>query len=120
MLVNLSNHPSSHWPDEQLFAAQELYGHIVDMEFPYVDPTWSSNEVDSLAEDYFQRFQSSIPRHAGFAVHIMGEMTFCFALIQKLKAVGIACVASTTHRNVIEHPDGSRTANFEFVRFRQY
>lgn len=38
MLLNLSNHPSSLWCDEQKKAAETLFGEIVDLPFPQVDP----------------------------------------------------------------------------------
>lgn len=38
MLLNLSNHPSSLWCDEQIKAAETLFGEIVDLPFPQVDP----------------------------------------------------------------------------------
>ena len=50
----------------------------------------------------------------------MGEMTFTYALAQKLKNAGIPCVASTTVREVIDHGDGRKEAQFRFVRFRPY
>jgi hypothetical protein len=40
------------------------------------------------------------------AVHLMGEMTFTFALVRKLQAAGIRCVASTTARDVVEEGGG--------------
>jgi hypothetical protein len=53
------------------------------------------------------------------AVHIMGEMTFTFALVNLLKEVGIKCIASTTKRNV-EEIDGKHVSTFQFVQFREY
>ena len=53
-------------------------------------------------------------------VHLMGEMTLTYILVRKLKASGIRCVASTTARSVVENADGTRTSDFDFVRFRDY
>lgn len=50
----------------------------------------------------------------------MGEMTFTYALVKRLKEAGIRCVASTTKRICTENADGSRTSQFNFVRFRDY
>ena len=53
------------------------------------------------------------------AVHIMGEMNFTYALVNKLKANGIKCVASTTKRETVEE-NGVKISKFNFVRFREY
>jgi len=49
----------------------------------------------------------------------MGEMTFTFQLVERLKAFGIRCVASTTKR-VVEEDGDKRTYTFKFVQFREY
>ena len=66
------------------------------------------------------RYLVQILRKRPAAVHLMGEMTFTYALAQKLKNAGIPCVASTTVREVIDHGDGRKEAQFRFVRFRPY
>ena len=40
--------------------------------------------------------------------------------LRELKASGIRCVASTTARSVVENADGTRTSDFDVVRFRDY
>lgn len=118
MLFNLSNHPSANWPSMQLQAALEQYGKIQDIDFPHIDPHWAADEVLQLAENYYSSIKKSVPYSA--AVHIMGELTFTFALVQKLKAAGIPCIASTTERKIINEENGNKTSAFTFVRFRQY
>jgi len=71
--------------------------------------------MQSLVQEYFETIQAMQPA----AVHLMGEMTFTFALVQKLKSAGIPCVASTTHRRV-EERGGKKIVQFEFVQFRPY
>ena len=44
MFINHTNHPSQYWSDEQLTAAHQ-YGEVVDIPFPLIDPTLSSNEI---------------------------------------------------------------------------
>lgn len=116
MLLNLSNHPSSKWFDSQLSTAQEEFGAVEDMTFPTIPPEWSSDEVEQLAEEYEIKIRKLNP----VVVHIMGEMTFVFKLVQRLKAIGIPCIASTTSREVIENNDGTKTSTFKFVAFRSY
>jgi len=115
MLLNLSNHPSDRWTDAQQLAAKEEFGTVEDLPFPAIDPTMQAEDLQTLAQHYFETIQSLSPT----AVHLMGEMTFTFALVQKLKAAGIPCVASTSHRKV-EERDGKKIVQFEFVQFRPY
>lgn len=49
----------------------------------------------------------------------MGEMNFTYALVSKLKAHNIRCVASTTKRETVEE-NGVKISKFNFVRFREY
>lgn len=118
MLLNLSNHPSTHWPSEQLQAAHEQYGNIKDTDFPHIHPIWSTDQVAQLAEQYYNSMIKLEPYP--IAIHIMGELTFAFALVQKLKAAGISYIASTTERKIINEENGNKTSAFTFVRFRQY
>ena len=115
MLLNLSNHPSPSWPPNQLATAHQLYGEVEDLPFPPIDPDWATEEVQQLAAEYFEKVVQRRPA----AVHLMGEMTFTFALVQMLKAAGIPCLASTTRRNVTEE-GGKKIVQFQFVQFRPY
>ncbi|MBK6949006.1 MAG: CRISPR-associated protein [Haliscomenobacter sp.] len=118
MLLNLSNHPSAKWSDDQLTAAQAAYGAVQDMPFPAVDPHWTRDQIDLLAENYLGEILRMAPWPA--AVHLMGELTFTFALARKLEAAGIPCVASTSERQVVDLGEGRKEAQFRFVRFRPY
>lgn len=118
MLINLSNHPFSNWSEEQKKAAHE-FGEVVDLPFPAVDPDRGSDYIDELAEDYFRKVVD-VAGPESAAVHIMGELTFSFSLIRKLKAAGYKCLASTTSRMVTMDEKGNKVATFGFVRFREY
>ena len=122
MLINLSNHPSSLWEKEQTENAKKLYGDIVDVSFPQINPYADEIEVINIANDYCENCINLINKNndKNNAVHIMGEMTFCFKLISLLKEKGIKCIASTTERNVINSPDKTKITQFHFVRFREY
>lgn len=115
MLLNLSNHSSTNWPQNQMQAAIAQYGTVQDLPFPQINPEWTSDQVLQLAEEYEIKIRKINPS----AVHIMGELIFTFMLVNKLTSIGIPCVASTTKRNVKEE-DGKKTSAFEFVRFRSY
>lgn len=119
MLINLTNHPSGLWPEEQRQAALEKYDSIHDMSFPAVPAQAEVDHIRRLAEDYYVKIRQ-LAAGTTLAVHLMGEMTFTFLLVSKLLEAGIPCVASTTERTVLEEQDGRKTVQFRFVRFRDY
>lgn len=120
MLLNLSNHPSSLWPDNQKSSALEQFGEIIDLPFPAIDPENDTEQVSQLAERYAETVLLRLQGRTVRAVHLMGEMTFTLALTARLQREGVLVVCSTTRRNVIEEKDGKKTTRFEFVRFRAY
>jgi hypothetical protein len=124
MLVNLSNHPSGDWDARQIKTAESLYGTIVDLPFPLVDPYASSQKVERQAMLFFEKIihllKTNAESNSRIAVHIQGEFTFVFNLVTKLKSAGIKCIASTSIRNVKEIKPGEKMINFEFVQFREY
>lgn len=115
MLLNLTNHPSHQWPENQTALALEFYQSIIDLPFPQIDPSLTSSQLDELVDVYFQKVIAFHPH----AVHIMGEMTFTFRLVQRLKVIGIPCIASTTER-ITEQVGEVKTSRFQFVQFRAY
>jgi CRISPR-associated Csx2 family protein len=115
-LLNLSNHPAKGWSESQLDQAQARFGEVKDLPFPTIDPEWSDTEISELVSEYFAQILQLRPR----AVHLMGEMTFTFALVHRLQSIGIPCLASTTERIVLEEKDGKKTMQFRFVQFRPY
>lgn len=121
MLLNLSNHPSINWSDLQIETANELYGKVVDIDFPQIPPEADEELVAALANDYKNTCIDilSSSKDKNNAVHIMGELTFCFALIQELKKNNILCIASTSERNTVEE-SGNKISKFNFVSFRNY
>lgn len=121
MLINCSNHPVSSWSEKQKVAAQ-IYGNLLDLPFPAIDPDANTDTVTLLAEQYEIKIRQMLAQETTgvFAVHIMGELTFCFALVARLQKAGITCLASTTRRDTTENPDGSKVSVFKFIRFRKY
>jgi CRISPR-associated Csx2 family protein len=121
MLINLSNHPSSTWNNEQIQAAAEQFGEVVDVPFPDIDPQWNAEQIEQLADEYLLKIEKMAVEHqAKPTVHLMGEYTFCFALVRKLQTIGINCVVSTSQRQATLNPDGTKTIAFNFVQFRPY
>jgi hypothetical protein len=122
MLINLSNHPSSNWPSQQLAAAY-IYGETIDLPFPVVEPFGDEEYIQLLCTEYLQKIDDICKDAAccvsTLTVHIMGEMTFIFAMVNALQKRGITCVASTTER-VSSEENGVKTSEFRFVQFRKY
>lgn len=118
MLLNLSNHPSTAWSPEQLRAATEQFGGVIDVPFPNIDPHATSKEVRDLVEDYIE---IALVNHGDIKhIHIMGEMTFVHRFVKRVMPDGIKCYASTTERTVLEEADGRKTVQFKFIQFRAY
>jgi hypothetical protein len=122
MLINLSNHPSSKWSKEQLGSAKNAYSSIVDLVFPEISPFLDLAEIEQIAEDYLIKIKNALiqSKDDSNAVHIMGEFTFTFNLLEMLKKNNIPAVASTTSREVYEDKDGNKLSKFNFIRFRNY
>lgn len=118
MFINLSNHPSCLWEERQLEAAKQ-YGEVVDVPFPQVDPGISREDILPLADDCVHAIEEKA-QDADVTVHVMGEMTLTYAIVARLKEMGIRCVASTTERHAVLHDDGTKTSEFTFVKFREY
>lgn len=118
--INLSNHPSSTWSDVQLAAAHE-FGEIIDITFPQIADTCAEEDICLLVSEYCNKIQDMTNgQSVDVVVHVMGEMTFTYALVKELTLIGYTCVASTTKRIVEEHGDGTKIVKFEFCKFRRY
>lgn len=120
MLVNLSNHPSANWPENQKAKARYDYSGIVDLPFPSIDPNLTSIQVIELADEYFAQCKKLLANSdVSNAVHIMGEFTFCYALVSRLRKAHITCIASTTKR-IVKQEGSTKKSVFEFVDFRTF
>lgn len=122
ILINLSNHPISNWNEEQLKASQE-YGDPIDLPFPQVDPGNNEEYIDDLCTKYIHIVQHLIQTQGEkvkVTVHIMGEQTLTFALVNAFKQFDITCVASTSKRISRELENGKKEIEFCFERFREY
>ena len=119
IFINYSNHPSCNWSSEQMTAAKEYGKEVVDIAFAQIDPEANSEVISKTVESETAKLlDAAAGKNA--TVHIMGEMTLTFALVKRLQARGIRCVASTTERCVRETAEGVKESIFKFVRFREY
>ena len=100
-------------------AARELSQNIVDYPFPAVDPYWNADKVKSEAVKIFNDILAKYPNEQ-LVVHVAGEFTMCYTLVNLFKNAGVKCVASCTFRNVVECKDGTKIQKFGFIQFREY
>lgn len=118
--INLTNHPSGLWSDEQLDSARQ-YGTIVDMPFPAVDPAAGPAEIALTAASCLEKIRA----YEDPTVLVQGEFTLVFNIVERLKAEGIRALAACSEREVVESKaeDGAATRKsvvFRFRRFREY
>lgn len=118
MFINFSNHSLSTWTERQIKAAKE-YGELEEIVFPNINPQFTTEQVQMLATDYVAKILTRYSTE-NLTVHVMGELTFCFSVVQQLKEKGVRCVASTTERIVEETADNKKVTQFSFVQFREY
>lgn len=119
LFINLSNHPSFDWDEKQLAAARE-YGVVVDVPFPAVPAEATTEELEAIAQDLLEQVGVITKKNTDSTIHVMGEMNLTYILVGRLQHLGYRCVASTTVRNTVDNPDGTKTSKFQFVQFREY
>lgn len=118
--INLSNHPSASWKEDQLNAACQL-GEVIDVPFPDVRPDWDAQRIHAEAKVVVGQVHQLVGGDTiGTTIHVMGEMTLTYALVKAFSEVGYHCVASTTERETIDNPDGTKLSKFHFAGFRDY
>ena len=119
MFINISNHRSDRWGEKQLQMASR-FGEIIDIPFPEVDPYGTSEYIDELVEEYFEK----IMKYDRPTVMLQGEYLFTYRLVRRLKDAGIRVVAGCSDRRTIEYINENgfteRKSEFEFVGFKEY
>ena len=119
MFINLSNHPSDKWSTLQTEAAL-LYGQIIDIPFPEIDPMLDEAGIDVLVDEYYGK----ISKYDHPVVMLQGEFVFTYRLVSRLKADGLKVMAGCSKREAVEtvdeHGTVKRTSTFVFCRFREY
>ena len=118
LFINISNHPSEKWSQEQIHEAQKL-GKIIDIPFPVVNPHSTTEDISQIANNYAIEVLELSKNHT-VSAHVMGEMTLTLAIVHRLQDYGIKCYASTTERVVKDGSNGQKISLFKFVAFRKY
>jgi len=127
MFINVSNHPSRKWSQEQLQAAQELLYEddaIVDIQFPNVAPDGATFDVQLLAEKLYEKIESmTFGTCFPTTVMVQGEFSLTHTLTNLLLKADYGCIVACSERSLQESilPDGttSKKAVFKFVQFRK-
>ena len=119
IFINHTNHSSDKWGTGQREAAKE-YGDIVDIPFPSVDPHFGTEEVYELAKAEFNKIMEYDP----CAVLCQGEFVYVCKMAELLKNAGVKVLAACSDRVVTESVDENgrdvKTAEFTFIRFREF
>ena len=133
--INLSNHSSKMWSDEQSSAALQILDvcndasdkKIVDVAFPIIDPEASQLDVFELVKHKFEECRDvcmGTMKPENTIIHVVGEPCFVFSFVKYAIDKGYRCCAATTKRESVEtvNADGSvtKTNVFKFVQFRPY
>ena len=126
MLINFTNHPSDKWTDDQKNSAIALYGTVKDLPFPVVPTDAESSEIISMADSLIERIiamRAEIQEEEAFAVMAQGEFTLTYAVVSRLRNLGITVLSAVTERiSTEEVVDGEvrKIAIFRFAGFREY
>ena len=117
--VNLSNHPSIQWPEDQLLAARNL-GDVIDLPFPDVNPSWTLHEVSQIADGLVESLAVQFLDQEAPIVLVQGEMTLLYQILVRLKKKQWRALAATTQRDVHRLDNGTEIRRFVFCGFRDY
>jgi hypothetical protein len=125
MLINLTDLPSAKWSNKQKQAAEDEFGKIVDFTFPKINPNATAEQVNTLAKQYFEKIRKEFGKYgvisqSNCAIHIKGEFTFCFPLINLLLHKNYRCVESIMEYIITEENNFKKDAQPQFVQFRDF
>lgn len=126
MFINISNHPSSKWSEEQLNAARELGGEvIVDIQFPNVPSAASGRDIEYMAIELVNDVYFKIEGSDNTVAMVQGESTLAttvVAMLQNFCCIKVVAACSDRDVEEIVLDDGTVKKNviFKFIQFREY
>lgn len=71
VFINLSNHRSNNWDENQINEAKK-YGEIIDIDFPVVNPLADEKVISDLVNKYYDIIISKAENVSDITVHLMG------------------------------------------------
>ena len=114
LLVNISNHPSSGWSEEQ----KEGWESIIDIPFPSIH--YDSN-FDAIANSIYDQIRHRYHRTPmDCTVMVQGQHVATFAIVATLLACGFKVISAYTKRISTDNPDGTKTSKFVFGGYQNY
>lgn len=123
-LLNITNHPSKGWSNEQ----REGWDRIIDIPFPSVSPHLNANDREymGIVMGLLEEIVKVIRQHMEDELYIclQGEFSICYKVFESCRKADypVAFAIPTTERVVEEIvlPDGTTKKNvtFRFVRWR--
>jgi len=120
--INISNHQSIMWTDEQLRAAGYSHpGNIMNIPFPAVPVDAGEFDLIRMRDGVIQQVRSL--RLPPCRVHVAGEPVLTVLLVRELQGLGYIPVAAiTTRESTEELVDGKvfKRSVFQFHGWRQY
>lgn len=116
-IYNISNHQFTQDQEKAFKAIAGSDAEIVDIKVGEIDPSLDMPEVEGLTRQMLAPVLADGPE--GCIVHLMTDFSVTVCARDILEQAGVRMFFSTTRRNCVEAPDGSRTYKFEFVRLRQ-
>lgn len=121
IFVNLSNHPSNKWCQEQKEAVGKIVpdAQIVDFPFPSVDSSLNEAQILKLAEQLLAEITALDP----CVVMCQGEFGLIYCIVTLMKKMGIKTVYGCSERITTEKQTKNgieKISTFSFVKFREY
>jgi len=118
-LINISNHSSSSWGEEQ----KRGWDRIIDISFPQISPAWGEETVRQRSKDLWEQVEGiKIEQGTRPFIMLQGEFSLCYLLYEKLRNGGYKIAIPTTSREVIEETTSTgevvKKSIFRFVRWR--
>ncbi len=114
IFINLTNHPSNEWSNEQLLAA-EKYGKVIDILFPNVPADAGTDDIRELCDIMVDKVMSYHP----VIVLCQGEFTLAFKIINRLMDNNVMVVAACSERIAVVNGN-KKESYFNFTQFRAY
>lgn len=103
-----------------------MYGEVRDLPFPAMPTSADTLEVIAMADGIIGnilKIKEKSSAAEAFAVMAQGEFTLTYAVVSRLKSMGITAVSAVYERIVeeqVENGEVRKTAIFKFAGFREY
>lgn len=113
ILINLSNHPSKGWNDQQKFGFEK----IIDIPFPEIQ---IDSNFDMVADSMYDRIRSNGCNPSNSTIMVQGQHPATFSIVACFINAGWTVLSAFTERICTDNPDGTRTYAFQFGGYQRY